>query len=200
MRAAASLGWSALHVEGDVVSQGRPIWKPGEVLAFTEREGPGRPPAASPTWMIATLVVVVGVTFAGMVSTDTLCPDHRVWVQALASTGFITIVVAFIGLLRGWAGAPILTVFASSLGIAIGLLETVHDATRGRLIILGFAVGCALAAAATLRVVRLRAWDRATAAAVGPIVGDDEVVAPAVRAPRPADAQDADSSPAPIET
>lgn len=174
------------------MSDERQIWRSGEVIAFTERDGPGRPPAASPTWMMGTLVGVVGVTFVGMLSTDTLCPDHRAWVQGLAIVGLITILTAFVGLLRGWASAPVLSLVASSLGVSIGLIDTVHDATRGRLIALGFAVGCALAATATLRVVRLRAWDRQTASSIAPLPAGNElggsvpVEAPSTAEPDPA--------------
>lgn len=136
------------------------MWRAGELLAYTEREGPGRPPAASPTWMIGTLVAVVGVTFAGLLSSDTLCPDHRAWVQILATVGFLSIVGALVGLVRGWAIAPVLTLFASSLGLAIGLIDAVHSPTRGRLIALGFGVAVALAGLATTRVVQLGRWDR----------------------------------------
>lgn len=136
------------------------IWRSGELLAYTEHEGPGRPPAASPTWLTGTLVGVVGVTFAGMLSSDTLCPDHRAWVQTLAGIGFVAMLGALVGLVRGWAAAPLLTLLASSMGVAIGLLDAVHDPTRGRLIALGFGVAFLLAAVASTRLVRMRAWDR----------------------------------------
>lgn len=136
------------------------MWRSGELLAYTEREGPGRPPAASPTWMVGTLVGVVGVTFAGLLSSDTLCPDHRAWVQILATVGFVSIVGALVGLVRGWASAPVLTLFASSLGLAIGLIDAVHSPTRGRFIALGFGVAMALAGLATMRVIQLSRWDR----------------------------------------
>lgn len=142
------------------MSNDNEIWRSGELLAYTEREGPGRPPAASPTWLTGTLVGVVGVTFAGLLSSDTLCPDHRAWVQTLAGIGFIAIVGALVGLVRGWAAAPLLTLLASALGVAIGLLDAVHEPTRGRLVALGFGVALVLAAVASTRLMRLRAWDR----------------------------------------
>lgn len=142
------------------MSDERDIWRTGELLAYTEHEGPGRPPAASPTWMTGTLVGVVGVTFAGLVSSDTLCPDHRAWVQTLAGIGLIAMVAALVGLVRGWAVAPLLTLLSSSLGVAIGLIDAVHAPTRGRLIALGFGVALVLAALASSRALRLRAWDR----------------------------------------
>jgi hypothetical protein len=110
--------------------------------------------------MIGTLVGVLGVTFAGVLSSDTLCPDHRAWVQILGTIGFTMIVVALVGLVRGWAVAPALTVVAGALGVAIGLIDAVHSPTRGRLIALGFAVAMAVAGLATARAVQLARWDR----------------------------------------
>lgn len=150
-------------------------WKRGPLLAYTEREGPGRPPTASPTWMVGTLIGVVGVTFAGLLSSDTLCPDHRAWVQVLATIGFVAILGSLVGLVRGWAAAPVLTLLASSLGVSIGLIDAVHSATRGRLVALGFGVAAAVAAIATIRTIRLQRWDRSVAAAVAP----DPVAQPA---------------------
>lgn len=169
------------------MSDDHEIWRSGEVLAYTEHEGPGRPPAASPTWLMGSLVGVVGVTFAGMLSSDTLCPDHRAWVQTLAGIGFLAMVGALAGLVRGWAAAPLLTLLASSLGVAIGLLDAVHDATRGRLIALGFGFAFFLAAVASTRLMRLRAWDRRVGAEGGPA----EDVAPDP-APGPAQARPSD--------
>jgi len=137
----------------------RDTWKSGDLLAYTERDGPGPPTAASPTWMIATLVGVVGVTFAGVLTSDTLCPEHRVWVQALALVGFVAIGASIVSLVRGTAAAPVLTLFACSMGLAIGLLDAAHSPTRGLLVALGFGVALALAAVATMRAVRLMRWD-----------------------------------------
>lgn len=155
------------------------MWKTGDLLAYTEREGPGRPPSASPTWMMGTLVGVVGITLVGLLSSDTLCPDHRAWVEALAGIGFLAIVGSLIALVRGSATAPLLTLLASSLGVTIGLLDAAHSATRGRLIALGFGVALVLAAMASLRAARLRHWDQQVAANLRPV----DVEWPADRAP-----------------
>ena len=148
-------------------------WRQGEVLAFTERDGPGRPPAGPSGRSTAILAGVLGVTFLGLVSSDTLCPDHRAWVQGLAGAAFLTVCAAFVGLARGWAAGPLLTLLAGGAGVAIGFIDAVHSPTRGRLVALGFAVAMVLAAAMTWRAHRLRRWDAsltpgATAAPVAP--------------------------------
>ncbi len=151
------------------------------MLAFTERDGPGRPPAGPSARSVAILAGVLGVTFLGLVSSDTLCPDHRAWVQGLAGGAFLAICAAFVGLVRGWAGGPLLTLLASGAGVAIGFIDAVHSPTRGQLVALGFAVATVLAAGMTWRAHRLGRWDAAAAAAA--TAGDE----PAVQAsPAPA--------------
>jgi predicted lysophospholipase L1 biosynthesis ABC-type transport system permease subunit len=139
--------------------------------------------------MTGTLVGVVGVTFVGLLSSDTLCPDHRAWVQTLAGIGFFVMVAALVSLVRGWAAAPALTLVASALGVAIGLLDAVHSPTRGRLIALGFGLALTVAAVASTRVMRLRAWDR-TVSALGQH-SDEPDVATSDALPDPRDATEA---------
>lgn len=166
-------------------------WHSGEVLAFTEREGPGRPPAGPSRWMTGTLAGVLGVTFAGVFSSDTLCPDHRAWVQALAGVAFFGVVAALVALGRGWAAAPLLTLVASVPGIGIGLLDAVHSPTRGRLVAVGFAVVTVLAARMTWRTWRLARWDRVLAAAS---IDDSETIVPVEERPQDTVAPEAETS------
>lgn len=155
-------------------------WHSGEVLAFTEREGPGRPPAGPSRWMTGTLAGVLGVTFAGVLSSDTLCPDHRAWVQTLAGVAFLGVIAAVVALWRGWAAGPPLTLLASLAGIAIGFLDAVHSPTRGRLVAVGFAAATVLAAVMAWRAWRLAHWDPG---ATAPSVLDHHHVAKPVEVP-----------------
>ena len=139
-------------------------WRSDEVLAFTEREGPGRPPAGPSEWMTGTLAGVLGLTFVGVLSSDTLCPEHRAWVQTLAGVAFFGVVAALVALWRGWAAGPLLTLFASSAGIAIGFLDAVHSPTRGTLVAVGFAAATMLAGVMAWRAWRLARWDRVATA------------------------------------
>jgi hypothetical protein len=147
------------------MSSGVGNWRSGEILAFTEREGPGRPPSGPSGRATGTLAAVLGVTFVGVMFSDTLCPEHRAWVITLAGLAFAGIISAFVGLVRGWGVAPLLTVAASLAGVGIGLLDTVHSPTRGRLVALAFAVATVLAAYVSWRAHRLGRWDRAQAPA-----------------------------------
>ena len=62
-----------------------------------------------------------------------------------------------------------LTLFACSMGLAIGLLDAAHSPTRGRLVALGFGVALALAAVTTMRAMRLMRWDHRGDAEAGEV-------------------------------
>ncbi|MGH9113711.1 MAG: hypothetical protein ACRDZN_15645 [Acidimicrobiales bacterium] len=143
----------------DGIEQGQ--WRAGEVVAWTDHDGVDRPPAGPGRLLQGTLAAALAGVFVGMMSTDTLCPEHRGWVMALGSVGIVAIVVVVVGLLRGWAVSSLLTMFVSVDGMAIGFIDAAHDATRGRLIALGFAVSAVLAALFAGKAARLAAWDRA---------------------------------------
>jgi integral membrane sensor domain MASE1 len=130
------------------------------MLAYTESDGPGRPPVASPTWMVGTLIGVLGATFFGVISTDALCQDHRVLVEGLATVAMGCLVVALVGLWRGWASAPTISLAASVLGVSMGLIDAIHSPTRGALVAIGFGAAATLAAFATVRSFQLGRWER----------------------------------------
>lgn len=157
-------------------------WKSGEVLAWTEGDGPGRPPQGPGKAIPFALAGVLSVVFVGILSSDSLCPDHRAWVQGLGTVGLIGTVLAVIGLVRGWAMAPLLTLTAASTGVVIGFIDAVHDPTRGRLIAAGFAVVCFGAIALALKSISLRAWDRSLRQSLRPV---DAPPGPEAGAPAP---------------
>jgi hypothetical protein len=135
-------------------------WRSGEVVAWTEHDGPGRPPRAPGRGLSLALAAGLGVILCGMLATDTLCPEHRAWVMTLGTAGVIGTVAAIVGLVRGWAVAPYLTLAVTFAGISIGVIDAIHDPTRGRLIALGFGACALLAAALTAGTVPLALWDR----------------------------------------
>jgi hypothetical protein len=145
-------------------------WKSGEVLAWTEGDGPGRPPKGPGRTLPFALAGALSIIFIGIMSSDTLCPEHRAWVQAFGTVGFTGTVLAIIGLLRGWAAAPLLTLTAAATGVAIGFIDALHDPTRGRLVAAGFAVVCFGAVVLALRSMSLRLWDRSLRRSLRPAV------------------------------
>ena len=135
-------------------------WRSGEVLAWTEQDGPGRPPAGPRRWQTAGLAGLTAGVVLGMMFTDTLCPEHRSIVMAFGSIAFVCLVTASIGLWRDWAAAPILSLVASLCGVGIGVIDVTHAAARGSAIAIAFAL---LAVGSTWLVWRqlvILAWDR----------------------------------------
>lgn len=139
-------------------------WQSDEVLAFTEHDGPGRAPTGTNRALWLVLAGVLGVVFAGMIMTDTLCPEHRMLVRTLGTLALFGTGIAVVGLVRGWAGAPFLTLGTAAIGVAIGLIDATHDTTRGRVIALAFAVALLGAAVLCVRQFMLARWEQRTLA------------------------------------
>ncbi len=159
-------------------------WRSGPVLAWTDREGPKRPPHGPGRLLPGVLAGTLGVIFLGIMGTDSLCPEHRLLVQVFAMLALVGIVVAIIGLLRGWALAPFTTLASALAGVAIGFIDAVHDPSRGRVLVLGFGLVAAGAAVVAARQVALLRWDRAVGAELAPLPADDAPV-PSAAAPPP---------------
>lgn len=102
----------------------------------------------------------MATVFTAILFTDSLCPEHRVWVQAMASTALVCSIVASIGLLRRWAVAPLLALPVTFCGVAIGLLDAAHAAARGRAIAAAFSVLAAGAVVLVWRQIALVRWDQ----------------------------------------
>jgi len=137
-------------------------WKSGEPLAWTEHDGPGRPPASPRRSVQIAVAVTLAAVFVGVMSTDALCPEHQVWVDVLGVFALAGTSASVVGLVRGWASSWWLCLLSASCGVAIGAIDSIHDATRGALIALAFgivAVGCVVLG---FWAGRLRAWETRT--------------------------------------
>lgn len=132
-------------------------WQSSEVLAWSEGDGPGRPPVAS-RWIIGGVGAALAVTLTGILTTDALCPDHRAWVQTLASIAVFSAVVAVVQVLRGQPSAILFALISSVIGVAIGMIDAIHDPGRGMLIALGFAVAGVGSVVVAFRMQQLAKW------------------------------------------
>jgi hypothetical protein len=159
-----SAGWSS----SSVGAVGHGAWRSDEVIAWTEREGPGRPPPGVNRTTTTALGLGLAAVFTAILFTDSLCPEHRVWVQAMASTALVCSIVASIGLLRRWAVAPLLALPVTLCGVAIGLLDAAHAAARGRAIAVAFSVLAAGAVVLVWRQIALVKWDRSVNRSISP--------------------------------
>lgn len=147
-------------------------WREGEVLAWTEREGPGRGPsgASRRTWLL--VAGILAVVFAGIMSSDTLCPEHRLWALLIGGASLIAAGTALVGLLDGWAGAPLLAMLGALGGVAVGVIDAAHAPTRGRLVATGFGLVFVGASWLVWHQQRQRTWDRHVEASLEPVAID----------------------------
>lgn len=135
-------------------------WRSGQLLAWTERDGPGRPPAGPSRTLAVTVAASLGVVFAAVLSTDALCPEHRAWIDGLATFALLGAGFAIVGLVRGWVLAPALTLLTALCGVAMGVIDASHDATRGSALAVAFGAVAVLTAGLGWRQQVLRRWDR----------------------------------------
>ena len=137
-------------------------WNSGEPLAWTEHDGPGRPPAGPVRWLQIAVAATLSAVFIGVMSTDALCPEHQVWVDVLGVIALAGTVASVVGLVRGWASSWWLCLISAFCGVAIGWIDALHDPTRGTLIALGFSVVAVGCVALGFWAARLRAWETRT--------------------------------------
>ena len=161
-------------------------WRSTEVLAWTEREGPGRPPAGPSRLLSAGMAGALGVVFVGILATDALCPEHRALVQAIAGLAVVSTVVAMVGLVRQSPSAPLLTLCTAMAGVSIGVIDAVHDPGRGTFIALGFGVVVLGSCALAWRQLRLTRWERSTLTGLRGPNAETAVRTPAATAATPA--------------
>ncbi len=135
-------------------------WREGRILAWTESDGPGRPPAGTRPVVAITLACALGAAMLGVLLTDAVCPEHRAWVDGLAMSALIGTGIAIAGLVRGSASAMWITPLVAAAGVAIGLIDTLHDPRRGQLITLGFGLVALASSILLARGARLALWDR----------------------------------------
>ena len=166
-------------------------WRSTEVLAWTEREGPGRPPAGPSRLLSAGMAGALGVVFVGILATDALCPEHRALVQAIAGLAVVSTVLAIVGLVRQSPTAPLLTLATALAGVSIGVIDAVHDPGRGTFIALGFGLVVLGACVLAWRQLVLSRWERSALselhAAPGPDTAPQRAEAAAEARPVPAD-------------
>lgn len=123
-------------------------WGSGPVVAWTDRDGPGRPPGA-PGWAWVASASLIAVALTVVIATDSLCPEHRMWVQALGLVAIGASGAAVVGVLRSWSAVPWLVLTGSVFGAAIGAIDAAHAPVRGTIVtfcfIGAFAIGIWLA-------------------------------------------------------
>jgi hypothetical protein len=157
-------------------------WRSEGVVAWTEREGPGRPPAGPSRMLTTGLSAGLALLFCGILFTDLLCPEHRVWVQALGAAAIVGAIVTAIGLARGWGSAAFVALPTTVCGVAVGLIDSVHAIERGRIVAVAFALLTLAAVWLMWRQAVLFVWDRSVRRSLSrpavqlPVAADDHAV------------------------
>lgn len=135
-------------------------WRSSETLAWTERDGVTPPPKGVNRWFLGSVACSMAAVWVGMMTTDALCPDHRLWVQTLGMTALVSAVAAIVGLVGQRSWAPLAALASALLGIAVGFIDAIHDPTRGAFISLAFAVVAVVVLLAAVPLLRSALWLR----------------------------------------
>jgi hypothetical protein len=112
--------------------------------------------------------VIIAAPLAYVLFSDTLCPEHRMWVQLLGSVAIVSAVASVVGLIRGWPVAPALTCVSAALGVVIGVIDMVHDPQRGALVAAGFAAAFLVSVLLLAGERQAQRWDRSVEASTPP--------------------------------
>jgi len=119
--------------------------------------------------LLGSLALSLSGVWIAMMSTDALCPDHRLWVDTLGTVAFAAAIWAIVGLIgqRSWA---MLAALASALfGIACGFIDMVHSPTRGAILSIVFAVVAIGVLIAAVPVLRSALWMRHAERELAPV-------------------------------
>lgn len=138
-------------------------WGSDETLAWTKRDGMTPPPRGVSPWFLGAIATSMIGVWIGLIATDALCPDHRLWVQTLATVALVGSVAAIVGLFTGRSWAPLMALGSALVGIAIGFVDAVHDPTRGALISLAFTFVGAMLVIVWVPQLRSALWPRRAA-------------------------------------
>jgi hypothetical protein len=138
-------------------------WGSDETLAWTKRDGMTPPPRGVSPWFLGAVATSMIGVWIGLIATDALCPDHRLWVQTMASVALVGSVAAIVGLFAGRSWAPLMALGSALVGIAIGFVDAVHDPTRGALISLAFTLVGAMLVIVLVPHLRSALWPRRAA-------------------------------------
>ena len=171
-------------------------WRSTERLAWTEREGPGRPPGGVGPWYLASLATILGSALGVILFSDTLCPEHRAWVQMLGTVGVAVSIAAFVALMRNSASGPLLTLAGAVAGVGIGGIDALHAPLRGSIVLGAFLLLAVLTAWPLFVEARAAAWTRKVARDLRP-VDPASVEQPTVAVPEPTMLTESISEPAP---
>ena len=158
-------------------------WHAGEVLAWTEADGPRRPPAGPGRISSALIAGGMGVAITAVVLTDSLCEVHAMWVDGLATLALFGSIAAVTCAVRGSTASMVLTAISAGAGVAIGAIDAIHSPVRGAVVATFFGIAFVAAIFGFRRSLRLLRWDHELRGQLEPAPAAHAAGAGAVAAP-----------------
>lgn len=145
-------------------------WNDGPLVAWTESDGPGRARRTPGVRVLGAAIVAAAVAGWGLFTANEVCPEHALLIDVAAGTALVLVVAAGIAALRSSVMAAPLVLAASILGLTVGVVDTMHDVTRQRVIAVASAVAAVVAAYSAVLAVGAQLWGhRAVRQAAQPI-------------------------------
>jgi len=101
----------------------------------------------------------LGIAFFGILTANSVCPEHALWIDAIATVTLVLTVTAVVATFKASAFAPVLTLAAACGGLSITAIDAYHEVTRNRVVAIAFAVAAVLSAFSAATTIRLRRWE-----------------------------------------
>jgi hypothetical protein len=134
-------------------------WRPGPVVAWTESDGPGRVPPVPSRRTNAACALALGVAITGILSSSSVCPEHALWIDGLASLTIVVGITAVIATARSSATGPLLALGAAVGGITVASVGLAHEVTRSRVVLIAFGLAALTSAYSALAAMKMRRWE-----------------------------------------
>ena len=145
-------------------------WRPGPVVAWTETDGPGRVPPEPSRRIGVAAAISLGVALAGILTSHSVCPDHALWIDVVASVTMVLGTTAIVATVKSSATGPTLALAAATGGIIVAGIGLAHEVTRSRVVLSAFGLAAIASALSAHSSLRLRRWESSVLAdAVAPI-------------------------------
>lgn len=145
-------------------------WEPSPIVGWTESDGPGQVPPATPRLVGAAAAASLCVAVIGFLTSTSVCPEHALWIDVSASLAVVLAITAIVATVKASTLGPPLALGASVLGASVAAIGLVHEVTRARVVVSAFAAAGLLSAYGAMRSWAMRRWEaRVLADAIAPI-------------------------------
>jgi hypothetical protein len=105
------------------------------------------------------VAIALGVALVGILTSSSVCPDHALWIDIVASLTIVLGTTAIIATVKSSAAGPVLALAAAMGGITVASIGLAHEVTRSRLVLTGFSVAAIASAYTAVAALRVRQWE-----------------------------------------